>query len=271
MNNKKYLSIALILAGLVTVAVPALADSKTNVGNPPPWSSQGENMRQGFKPAITGTVSAINGSTITISAKNGLEFGKEMNRGKASTSTKKTAPSTVTYTVDASSATIMKNSATSSISNIVVGDTIMVQGTVSGTNIKAAIIRDGILGKPGQMDRGGERSSTSTLPIQGNGQPIVAGTISAINGSTVIITNKSNITYTVDATNAKIAGGPNVTAISNLKVGDSVVVQGTVNGTSVIASSVIDQTKSQNNNQEGKTNQGVFGRIGGFFKHLFGF
>ena len=55
------------------------------------------------------------------------------------------------------------------------------------------------------------------------------------------VTNKSNVTYTVDATNAKIVQGQNTIAVSNVAVGDSVVVQGTVNGNSITASSVIDQ------------------------------
>jgi hypothetical protein len=69
-----------------------------------------------------GTVSAINGNTITLTGKNGT-----------------------TYTIDASSATVKKVSA-SSVADIAVGDTLMVNGTTSGTTITAKNIIDGMLG-----------------------------------------------------------------------------------------------------------------------------
>ncbi len=99
--------------------------------------------------------------------------------------------------------------------------------------------------------------------------PLVAGTISSISGNSVVITNKSNVTYTVDVTNAKIVEGQNTVTVSNIAVGDSLVVQGTVNGNSVTASSVIDQKIW--NNKYPQQNKGFFGAIGAFFSHLFGF
>ena len=115
----------------------------------------------------------------------------------------------------------------------------------------------------------GQPGTMPTSPITGNGQPVIAGTISAVSGDTLTVTNKSNVTYTVDATNAKIVQGQTTIAVSNLAVGDSVVVQGTVNGNSVTASSVIDQKVSTT----GTTTQprGFFGMIGSFFSHIFGF
>jgi hypothetical protein len=70
-----------------------------------------------------GTVSAVNGSTITLTSKNGT-----------------------TYTVDAGSATV-KKVVDSSVSSIAVGDTLMVNGSTSGTSITANNIVDGALGK----------------------------------------------------------------------------------------------------------------------------
>ena len=75
--------------------------------------------------------------------------------------------------------------------------------------------------------------------------------------------------YTVDATNAKIAQGPNTIAIGAVAVGDMVVVQGTINGTSVVATSVIDQKIATTTTTQ--PNKGFFGSIGSFFSHLFGF
>ena len=69
-----------------------------------------------------GTVTAINGNTITLTGKNGT-----------------------TYTIDASSASIKKVS-TINVSGIAVGDTLMVNGTTSGSSITAKSIIDGMLG-----------------------------------------------------------------------------------------------------------------------------
>jgi hypothetical protein len=200
---------------------------------------------------IRGAVASISGTTLTVTSK------APQNGGTATT-----------YTVDASNATVTKNNAASTVSGISAGDTIMVQGTVNGTSVTAKTIRDGV-----------------TQPaIQGNGEPVVAGSVTAISENTITITNKSNITYAVDATNAKfVVAGVTGPTISNVAVGDNLVIQGTVNGTNVTASSVIDQKPAANSNT---SNQGngqqpkpgimggighMFGGIGNFFKHMFGF
>lgn len=119
-----------------------------------------------------------------------------------------------------------------------------------------------------------DKSTSSTTPILGNGQPVIAGTISAINGSTFTLTNKGSIQYTVDASGAKFYQGKNIISLSDLKVGDAVVIQGAVSGSSITASSVIDQKASVNptaiEKSKGK-HFGFFGGIGNFFRNLFGF
>ena len=107
------------------------------------------------------------------------------------------------YTVDATNAKIYKGSATTtvSVSGIAAGDTVMVQGTVSGTNVAATVIRDGIGGmmgiQPGMPGKGfghGASSTPSTTPIiQGNGEPVVGGSVTAISGTTLTVTNASNV------------------------------------------------------------------------------
>jgi hypothetical protein len=141
-------------------------------------------------------------------------------------------------------------------------------GTVSGTNVTATSIRDGVMGMRGTHPAG---MASSTPAIAGNGEPVVAGKVVSVNGSTLDITNNSNVSYTVDTSNAKIVkGGVSSATISNVAVGDNVVVQGTINGNSVTATSVIDQVSSTNNPQNTK-HVGFFGSIGQFFTHLFGF
>jgi hypothetical protein len=205
-------------------------------------------MRPGFGNGIRGTVSAISGTTLTVTGSQGFS----------------SSTSSTTYTVDASNATVNKNGQTSTVSAIAVGDTVMVQGTISGSNVTAKTIRDGMAPKSS---------------IQGNGEPVVAGSVTAINGNTITITNKSNITYTIDATNAKFSvKGVASPTISNVAVGDNLVVQGTVNGTSVTASSVIDQKAAPTSNTSNKSGAGItggishlLGGVGNFFKHIFGF
>jgi hypothetical protein len=273
MSNKKYVYAFATLATLATLTVgtPVLAQTTTTT----PRSAWGANnpgkgnMRANFKPGVFGTVTAISGNTITVTSKQ---------RGpKTATGTAPTTVATVTYTVDATSATITKNNVAGNISSIVVGDTIMAQGTLTGTNLVATTIRDGQIGKGMHGQNGGttgtSTSASQTPPITGNGQPVVAGTVTAVNGTSLTITNKSNVTYTIDATNAKIVEGQNTITVSSVAVGDMLVVQGTVSGNSVTASSVIDQKTATTTT--GTTTQtkskGFFGSIGSFFSHLFGF
>ena len=209
---------------------------------------------------VSGTVSAVSGSTITLTA-------KQFQRG----STANTA-STITYTVDATNAAVTKSGAASSLSAIAIGDRLMVQGTVSGTAVTATKINDG-------MGEGkGGINSMPNFPT-GNGQPVVGGTISAISGTTITITNSSGTAYTADASSAKFSKDGTASAtISSLAVGDSVIIQGTVNGSSITAASVIDNGAAPagaNGQAPGSKpapkHPGFFGQIGGFFKHLFGF
>lgn len=285
MKKSKYvLGLSLIGAILSLVAVaPALADDnnqggaslgasvevKGQLGVPGPGmmgqrGNQGNNgndfKRGGMmqRPAVIGVVSAISGNTITVTSRG---FG----RG--------TTTATTTYSVDASAATVIKGNATSSISSIAVGDNIFVLGTISGTNVKATMIRDGMIRNP--MANPGEGGPQ----IQGNGEPVVAGKVTAVSGNNISISNASNLTYTIDATNAKFnVRGQTAPTISNISVGDQVIAQGTVNGTAVTASLVIDQgAGNQNNNSQGENRGGqgngfgLIGSIGNFFKHLFGF
>ena len=275
MNNKKYISaaIAMIAVASIATAIPAFADTGTPANQPGGGWSRGMHTGmggmhgRGMKPAACGTVTAFNGNTITVTGK---QFGAP-NAG-----TTATAPASVTYTIDATNAKVTKNGAAGTIASIAVGDTIAVQGTTaSGTeNIAATMIRDGMMGGMGKMNGSGQAAPQFT----GNGEPVVGAKVTAISGSTLTITNSSNVTYTVDASNAKIVQGPNTIAVTNIAVGDSVLVQGTVNGTAIMASTVMDQTRPANTTAGSGTtatnanaHPGFFGGIKNFFSHIFGF
>jgi len=265
MKNKNYLYAFLALATIATLAAgtPALAQTNTPQGTPPVWakSGVGDGANRMMKPGVYGKVTAVSGNIITVTSTRRMIPD---NVG----STAITTPTTTTYTVDATNAKITKNNVAGTISSIVVGDTIMAQGTLTGTNLVATTIRDGVMMRTPKSGTGTNLPS----PITGNGQPVVAGTVSSVSGSTLVITNKSNVTYTVDATNAKIVQGQNTITISNVAVGDSVIVQGAVSGNSVTASSVIDQKPTSTTSTATQSqNKGFFGSIGAFFSHLFGF
>jgi hypothetical protein len=276
MQEKKYAKkyayafIALATVTTLATAVPVFAQTTTNTApNGAAWGNRvGGGKNHGtMKPGVFGTVSAVNGNIITVNSTRRMG-------PKNSTGSTTTTPTTTVYTVDATSAAITKNNVAGTISSIVVGDTIVAQGTLTGTNLVATTIRDGVMTRtPGVGGVNVQPGQNQTSPITGNGQPVVAGTVSSVSGNTLSITNKSNVSYTVDVTDAKIVEGQNTITVSSIAVGDSVIVQGTVNGNAVTASSVIDQKASTTTTTGGTTTQskGFFGSIGAFFSHLFGF
>ena len=211
---------------------------------------EGNGQQEFNKNSAFGTVATINGTTITITSK-AIQNGDSTSSATATT-----------YTVDASKATVTKDGASSSVSAIAVGDTIIVQGTVSGTAIAATSIQDG----KGQTEPA----------IKGTGEPVVSGTITAVNGTNLTITNKSNVTYTIDASNATITKGNTASTISNVATGDTVIVQGTFSGNSVVATSVVDHGTASASAQTETSHQGgnlfgnIFSSVEHFFK-LFGF
>jgi hypothetical protein len=103
------------------------------------------------EPAVLGTVSAISGSTLTVSGKNGTS-----------------------YTVDAASAKFMKSVSgakptESTLGAIALGDTVCVIGTVNGTSVTAAEVIDGIP-QGGPRGPGGPGQAPWTAPTQTQAQ-----------------------------------------------------------------------------------------------------
>src|ERR1700733_14856473 len=114
MNKTKYLPL-IIAAGFVaslalTLTASAAQGTPTNIPNG--WGG-GHGFHGGPGPAmipgVVGTVSTVNGTTITVN---------EKTRPNA---TSTTATSTA-FTVDASNATVIKNGASSTVSSIATGD-----------------------------------------------------------------------------------------------------------------------------------------------------
>jgi len=77
---------------------------------------------------------------------------------------------------------------------------VIVEGTISGANVAATVIRDGAgpvpgkgPGMPGKEfgDHGASSTSSTTPIITGNGEPVVAGSVTAISGNALTVTNGS--------------------------------------------------------------------------------
>ncbi len=138
--RKNFLVLSLFAASISMALTAGVAFAQSNGG----YGGAGRGQFSG----VFGQVTAINGTSITI------------NDTRNST----------TYTVDASNATVAKNGAAGSISDIAVGDTIVVQGTMSGDSVTATSIMDGFGGHGGYP--GGHGSSTRPFNASGTyGRP----------------------------------------------------------------------------------------------------
>ena len=172
------------LLGLSLLATsPVLASTNTN------------NLHQ---IGITGTVDAISGTTITLTAKN---------------STK--------YNVEASNAKIVKAGSTIALTAIQVGDTLLVKGKVSGTDVSATAIIDGIGFKKGVR-------AIKNEFVKGN---ITFGKITSLNGSTFTVeSHNKNATTTISVTTTATTTFKKDAAtasLTDLAVGEHVLIAGT--------------------------------------------
>lgn len=260
------------MLALLAVATPALADTneRADAGN-------GRGMfgiRAIFaphNPEVVGKITAINGTTLTVDGNAPRQRGnkdKDAERG-----------SRTTYTINASSAQVFRGAATTTLTSLVVGDTVSVQGTVDGTTVTATSIRTGVIGMGNMLRKVEQKLKDRPLPpaqavMQGNGQPVVAGTVTAQSGSTLTLTNKGNVSYAIDAASATVIKRGATTTLASVIVGDSVVVQGTINGTAVTASTVVDHgvaATSTEKREDVRPLGGIFKQLGGMFSRMFGF
>ena len=103
-----------------------------------------------------------------------------------------------------------------------------------------------------------QTATTSTTPARGapmergmmGEKPAVMGKITAINGTTLTVEGmnkgmETQKTYTVNASGAKVVtsvagSAPTESSVSTLAVGDMVAVRGTVSGTSVAATEIME-------------------------------
>lgn len=165
------------------------------------------------KNAVIGTVAAVNGSSITLTGLDGT-----------------------TYTIDASNAKLAQSASSQlTISNIQVGDKISAAGTVTGTSVVAKMISD-----------------SSFM-----GRNIFNGTVTAVSGSSATISSMKKTTYTVDMSQASITRmsrpatkgakpAPTTLSASDVKIGDRLMIVGTLSGSTINATKINDPGSAMN-------------------------
>lgn len=189
-----------------------------------------------LKPGIIGTVTSVSGSTLTVKAMNGT-----------------------IYSVETANAKFQKDKNTAiTIANIAVNDSVIIQGTVNGTSVTATNVFD---------------VETYVQKIETKYKPDVSGKVTAVNGMQITVLATNGTTYVVDGTNAKFRTPKDEAASSqytwsNIKVGDTVWIKGTISGTTVNATSIVDTNLAV---QAAVVNKGgFFHRIGNWFRGMFG-
>lgn len=197
---------ALMLAGGAVAGYTGLASAAT--GDATSFRG-GMGMMAAHAPHVEGVITGISGTTITITADEHEGGG--------------------TYTIDAANAKIMKDGASATLADYVVGDDIFATGTIDGTNVVATVIRNGDkgFGPDGFKGRRGGKG------------PGVVGTVSSVSGSTLTVTGPDGKSYSVNAEGAvvqKMVAG----SLSDIVVGDRIGVQGSVSGTSITAAHIMD-------------------------------
>lgn len=215
MKITRYLIASSAVALSLLVASPALADSQVSLNG-----SVGSNSYLGLhhdsvarlhdnrdgnahsKVTIAGTVSAINGSTLTLAGRNGT-----------------------TYAITVASALISNHNETIALSEIQVGDMLVVKGTISGSTITASKIRDTSFARRAFLSAIGAADAGVVTSI--NGSLFTLGSFGT-SGTTTIATNAST-TYKVNGV---------ATTSSALAVGSRLIVFGTPDSTGITASLV---------------------------------
>jgi hypothetical protein len=201
---------AAVVATSIAVGFAGITAAESTATNPASAGTT-SGQHQGMRPGVFGKVTAVSGTTLTVESTNPKDN------------------TTTMYTVDASSASVKKVAqgsapTNSSVSAIAVGDSVAVRGTVSGTNVTATSIMDGIMPfGHGGMGRG----------------PGVGGTVTGVSGNTITITGKDGKIYTIDASNASLDKLSTIN-VSDVQVGDQVGAEGTLSGTTLTAKHVLD-------------------------------
>ncbi len=186
-----------------------------------PWFAELSNGQ-----GLVGTVTAINGSTITVKG----------NRDGA------------LYAVDATGAKFYAGASASTLGALKIGDTLMIGGIITGTSVTASVVYDGNFSKGFPANAKWE-----------NLKPGIAGTVTAVNGSTITLSGKNGVTYMVNAANATFQKDRGTTmTLANISIGDTLLIQGAVSGTTVTAKNIFDLQMYVKAPEDNASNQNDF-------------
>lgn len=159
-----------------------------------------------------------------------------------------------------------------------------------GANNKHPLRPSDDSGRGSMMDGRVQMMASSSKPMMG--KPAIVGKVTAVSGTTLTVdalrrsaTSTATTTFMVDASKAVVRKGNATTTVSTISTGDTVLVQGTLNGTSITASLIIDGVRSSQDSSRGDDMRnekspfnegrglkvGFFGGLKNFFSKLFGF
>lgn len=170
-----------------------------------------------------GSISAVSGSTLTIKDFNGQ-----------STKVATTSKTTVTKSVSGA------------LSDINVGDHVTVVGTGSTTQLAAQRITDtgtsatagGTAGGAFPGGGGGGNGNGAAPPGGTSSFSFATGTVKSVNESTFVVASSSGSTSTVTTSSSTTVTKQTAGTVSDLSVGEQVVVTGTTNNGVVTATSI---------------------------------
>lgn len=212
-KKKKYIILtAVVVITLLTTSGSAIAHAmggKNHAG----FSFNSKNGNRSNRPGMGGAVAAINGTSLTITGHDGT-----------------------TYTVDTSKAKITRgfgpNTETLALTDIKVGDKIGIMGTISGTNITAKTIINGVGMLRDKKADGQEKThvvgkilTVSPFSLTLEVKPF-GGRMMNAQAST------ETLTYTVDSTsNTTVTKDGTAASLGDLTVGQIIIATGKVDST----------------------------------------
>jgi len=255
---------AVVAIGVVIAISVSGHKSKSNASaNGAPSSEQGVTAGRFRGRGAAGTITAINGTSFTLERRQATGASGQ-SAGSSATPT--------TVTVDTSSSTVYTASVTGALSDLKVGDRILVTGPAGNGTVAATRVVDngdqrpgGGAGPSGASGFSGRRSNgpsgASGFSGRGfgasgpSGQAFSGGTITAINGSTITLQTGAGATETVTTSNDTTYTVTKPISFSDLKTGDTVAVTGTTSGSTITATQV----------RKGDLTTGGFGVGGGGF------
>ena len=128
--------------------------------------------------------------------------------------------------------------------------------TIPSSNAKTAVDTPESPNDPADTDT--DTNEHGHAPLGGD------GVVSSITGSTIVVAEESDeggASYTVDASKATVTNNGVSASLSDIKVGEKIFVEGSVNGTNVVATSISlghhgrDDEKEENDTDGGPASE----------------